>query len=460
MDPILTANPLPTVPVPPEISALGDAGLFLWLLFAETTGYLEIRTIPEGPGVPMQHFYNLPRQIAEAARWALARSGHDHVYFGVYPRANPSGRESDVRLVQCAFADLDSKDYAGGESEIEEHIAVLSDKGYPPTISVRSGGGGRHLYWMFDHPVALPLQTRDRRPNPDREALEDVLYGLAAELGLAPQTNVVHDLPRILRVPGTTNIKAKYGSPQLCSIDAIDVTRRYPTKAFAPIREAHPRPTVSQTGRTGRAAVTFSTTRPNPQADPDELLADLAVSQQIRDLIHSPPPRGQRSEADQKVITALLAAGAAPDQIRAIWSAAPIGAKYRERRDGDRYLAYSMGRAKTWLASHPREPLPEADERQAVQVLAALVEDDDPQMILAMSGEASVKQRVGALVQLLDYGASPGTVYGAASIFAQVSQVDTETASEEYRRAAWVFQNKVRAEQADAQEGEMSDDNR
>jgi DNA-binding transcriptional ArsR family regulator len=65
------------------------------------------------------------------------------------------------------------------------------------------------------------------------------------------------------------------------------------------------------------------------------------------------PAGADRSAYDQKVITALLIAGADNDDIRDVFANFPIGEKYNER--GDKYLAHSIGKARAWLADHSFE---------------------------------------------------------------------------------------------------------
>jgi len=91
-------------------------------------------------------------------------------------------------------------------------------------------------------------------------------------------------------------------------------------------------------------------------------LASWDLSPDIMDLIANGAPKGERSEASQTVITALLRADASADDIRAVFVYFAIGAKYREKgrsgdgvpaRQGDQWLATSIRNARTWLEDHP-----------------------------------------------------------------------------------------------------------
>jgi hypothetical protein len=106
-----------------------------------------------------------------------------------------------------------------------------------------------------------------------------------------------------------------------------------------------------------------------PVALPD--LAQWPLSDTTLELIHNSAPIGSdRSAHDQKTITALICAGATDDDIRAVFVHFAIGEKYKEKgSNGDKYLAYSIGKARTWLADHDSDS-PEA--RKTVQQLVEL----------------------------------------------------------------------------------------
>ncbi len=75
-------------------------------------------------------------------------------------------------------------------------------------------------------------------------------------------------------------------------------------------------------------------------------------------MIHNPPVKGGRSEADQAVITALVRAGASDDEIKAIFVNYPIG---RDGKMADKgahalqYLATSIGHARSWWQTKREE---------------------------------------------------------------------------------------------------------
>lgn len=98
--------------------------------------------------------------------------------------------------------------------------------------------------------------------------------------------------------------------------------------------------------RTQTAKVAFVQDVPPPPME------HLRLRKEIAELINLPPARGGRSEADQSVITALVAVGATDDEIRAIFTHYPIGkqGKFAEKgANALRYLTHSIGHARTWI---------------------------------------------------------------------------------------------------------------
>ncbi len=402
-----------------------DTHAFFARLFRGCSGYLEIRLLDEASGKTAgQHFFSLPDGVAAAADYALAATGRYHVYFGAYPRTNPHGSEADVTSIQCLFADLDAKDYRGGEQEIMERLAILTVDGFPPSILVRSGGGGRHAYWLFERTLALPVYQAERRQN-----VRDALWAIGDALGLAPKANVVHDLARLLRVPGTTNIKARYATLQPCEVE-WQSHRQYRPSAFRALVKGHQRPADRIPSR---QFVAFSPAAHEPR-EARELLEGLSVSEAILNLIRDGAAAGERSESDQRVIVALLRAGATPDRIRDIFLCPEfaIGVKYRAHGAPDHYLGYSISKAQVWISGHP-ELYPQVDQtipKADPQALEALLTRERPQMrqLLASAFDG---HKLAALVELARKGTPQPALYAAARL----------GAGDDIRRAARLYRH-------------------
>jgi hypothetical protein len=325
MKPLTSDRPAPT------------AVEFFAEIFRGCSGWLEIRLLaPERGGGARSEFFPLPSGVPEAAAFAAAHSGKEHVFFSVYPRAARGGRDaSAVRQVQLLYADLDADHFPDGTGEIDACLAAFSP---PPSVVVASGGG-RHAYWLLSRPLDAP-------PGDAHRQVQDVLWAIADALGVPRAKNAVHDLARVLRVPGTLNVKPCYPPPgALCEVLVWEPSRRYPPSAFREFA-ARGRSRPGRAGGKGEG-VRFAGGR----VDPEAVLARLRPPPAILKLIHEGAPVGQRSEADQKVITWLLKAGASPDEIRAVFANPRwrIGDKYREPESGDRYLRLSIGNALSWL---------------------------------------------------------------------------------------------------------------
>lgn len=107
-------------------------------------------------------------------------------------------------------------------------------------------------------------------------------------------------------------------------------------------------------------AVTFMEDVPPPDFENLRLKADIVQ------FINATPERGKRSEIDQSVITALVAAGATDDEIKAIFTHYPIGkqGKFAEKgQNAMRYLAHSIAHARAWITQKREERVEENTQR-------------------------------------------------------------------------------------------------
>ena len=137
----------------------------------------------------------------------------------------------------------------------------------------------------------------------------------------------------------------------------------------------------------------FTTTTTEP---PD--LSRWCLSDKVRTLIDAPPVRGERSEADARVCTALVYAGATDDDILAVFQHHAIGThgKYAER--GDDYLSRTIARARTFVAEHPptAPPVPASDVWAEITTWRSLAHDTDWRMLKVPT------RRINTLIAVLD----------------------------------------------------------
>lgn len=127
----------------------------------------------------------------------------EDLYFGVHPstvRKGPRERtlEEDIAALNCLYADIDSKDFDDSKAKAAVHVKQLSPK---PSVIVDSGGG-YHCYWLLDKPFVLNTPFK-------RGIAQNLQERWVFRVG---GDGAVHDLARILRIPGTLN--HKYDPPR------------------------------------------------------------------------------------------------------------------------------------------------------------------------------------------------------------------------------------------------------
>lgn len=135
-----------------------------------------------------------------------------------------------VAAINCLYGEYDVKDY-GSKEAIHAHIAAAP---WPAPSVVVDSGGGIHCYWLLREPWLLESDDA-------RLAAEVVQRSWVQQVIGADKT--VHDLVRILRVPGTLNLK--YDPPRPVEYIACDLERTYTLPALTahlpPVHEAEPR---------------------------------------------------------------------------------------------------------------------------------------------------------------------------------------------------------------------------
>lgn len=161
--------------------------------------------------VPGGQFRSAVVQASDAVKKAEAIGAGSNIWFGVNPTAGPvresagRGSESDTTRVSSLFADLDVKDGACNDlPHARRIIAALSGKlGTPPTRIVRSGNG-LQPYWPIEDGGPLTDEGRARA-----KALVTRWGRLVKQTCEEHGAGVdnVHELARVLRVPGTFNVK-------------------------------------------------------------------------------------------------------------------------------------------------------------------------------------------------------------------------------------------------------------
>ncbi len=210
------------------------------------------------------------------------------------------GKSGIITLDKDSYKDI----YAGDDLHIDA-----------PTVTAITGGGGQHLYFR------MPTGKQ---------------YG-----------NATGNLPKGIDVRGA-------GGYVVVAPSLHNSGRRYayaPGQSFADI-ELAPLPQslieLLDAPQTPKADPVIFTGGPIPTPD----LADWSLSSDIVTRIEHGAPKGQRSEADYRVILALVAVGATDDEIRGVFTHFAIGEKYGEK--GDRYLSLSIANARARAIARPQ----------------------------------------------------------------------------------------------------------
>src|SRR5262249_44395195 len=95
--------------------------------------------------------------------------------------------KEDVQQIPALWADCDS----------DEAVAALATFPFKPTIEIETSPGHRHWWWLLKEPLDVSSQeTADQ--------VEGVLRGIA---DILRSDKSVAELARVLRVPGTQNVK-------------------------------------------------------------------------------------------------------------------------------------------------------------------------------------------------------------------------------------------------------------
>lgn len=106
---------------------------------------------------------------------------------------------SDCRNKRALYLDIDTghgKLYATKKDAVRELFGFCDERFVRPNILVDSGGG-IHAYWTFTHEISTESWLE----------MAEALKSLCETYGLAADPTVTADAARILRIPGTYNVK-------------------------------------------------------------------------------------------------------------------------------------------------------------------------------------------------------------------------------------------------------------
>uniref|UniRef100_A0A6M3XW86 DUF927 domain-containing protein n=3 Tax=viral metagenome TaxID=1070528 RepID=A0A6M3XW86_9ZZZZ len=133
-----------------------------------------------------------------------------NVYFGVNPRKGE--HNSHISRISSLYIDIDEKTFATKEA-FEENITVLNERlkeyNLTPNFEIFSGYGV-HYYWLIDEKEKDQFLWIEKGRNGKKEKFQESKKHRDIEealICLSEADKAVKDLPRILRLPGSENIK-------------------------------------------------------------------------------------------------------------------------------------------------------------------------------------------------------------------------------------------------------------
>ena len=195
-----------------------DARLaFLRLLF-DPRDWVEIRLVP----LRSSRWFQLhdEQQSKAALRWAGERNSRQHdadsIYFGVNPRRDSDLRgDENVAIFRSLFADFD------GGTTFDDALARIREAELPtPSLGVASGGG-THVYWLLDAPAT------------DAAEWKAIQKGIARKL---KSDKTVTNPERIMRLPGTLNVKPERPGRPLCHV-VHNIDTRHSLASFSHLQQ-------------------------------------------------------------------------------------------------------------------------------------------------------------------------------------------------------------------------------
>ena len=259
--------------------------------FNSGCGNIEIRTFK-----PATQMFFKSEQEASEATFKLCNQGID-VYFGVNPRIGGGGKKENIPYLSAFHAEIDyGKTGHKKESPHEAYDDALSaiQSFEPEPTIVNHSGGGFHCYWVLSNPVKVS--------DIGIPVLESINKTLSEKLGGDRGTQ---DISRVLRIPGTFNLKMP-DNPR--SVTLISNThRKYNYKDFEQFMSAEapadkPKQVTKIVNQQAQATVSSISS-----LDIDA----LPISDKMKNLIKrgNDGSYSSRSEADMAVIIVLVSKG-------------------------------------------------------------------------------------------------------------------------------------------------------
>jgi hypothetical protein len=183
-------------------------------LFAHTPGYIEHRWMFPGGAMLSEFFQSVKTLLQAMFTWPVKA----HHYFGVATRQDcTNGKKENLSTLVCFHADID---YGKSKAYKTRHEALSAIETFSLcTSAVVDTGNGFHCYWFLLEPLAVTANLI---------RVEAVNKGI----GMAMKGDPVGDASRILRIPGTWNVKDP-AKPKPVTLIWCEPGRRYALEEFA-----------------------------------------------------------------------------------------------------------------------------------------------------------------------------------------------------------------------------------
>lgn len=173
----------------------------------------EVRVLPVDGGRPTSHFASNEHQFYNiCSRY----DGNAHVYAGINERCIGGTRSNDVMILNSIVLDIDVATPDGcGATDAEMHEAVRTAsvaldwvKGHDlHPHPVRIGSGNGCYLWLCVPPFVLRGNKHRRVVRGKLKKFAEMMSSMLDHDNLKVDVKVTSDLARIIRVPGTRNIK-------------------------------------------------------------------------------------------------------------------------------------------------------------------------------------------------------------------------------------------------------------
>lgn len=240
---------------------------FLKELLDGSNGYMDIRAIdPYGNKKNKKEFLSKD----ELEYWEPLK-GCD-IYMGVRPRKDKikPGNAENTMPSSWIWADYDNLQGDNAEQKYRALQVRLKGAGVPQPAIVVNSGNGLHSYWKMDEPINEP---------------KDILIRLCELTGADVSCT---DNARILRVPGTFNLKDT-NNPKAVEIIEYDTSLIYPLEYFIG--------SIGLTGWTDKAKTLESEIEPASNKELKGLIENLNILPCTRSMINNGVTQGHRNFA-------------------------------------------------------------------------------------------------------------------------------------------------------------------